>query len=421
MVSCVGGSGMLSNSATIDTNNKRHNIIVWGVAFLILVYIGRIQEIVPFLSALHIGKIAVFFALALLLLSPDKRHLVRGLLSIPQVKYILGISFLGMLSIPYSYWPAQSAGMMVNWLKALLFIFLLIISVHSLHDARKIVWAFILTVTVLLAYSFINPKMVEGVRISVTGTYDTNDFALLLVMSLPMMFYLMVEERSYKKLFLLGVMAVTVLTILKTGSRGGLLSLAVVTGLILYRKGLKYSLKITPLVIVAAIFASFILDESHMDRFKTILEPTKDYNVTERIGRFQVWQNGLELMLENPILGVGAAAFPVAEGTKHEGGKWSAAHNAFIQIGAELGVGGLLLFSLMILRSILFVRKYDAGAVWFQRGLEASLCGFCVGGFFLSWAYSYVLYFFIGLTVVYMRIYYQALNDKRIPAKSFNK
>lgn len=414
MSKCLLGGGAIVqvNKSAAAQSVRRHNILIWGVIVLTAVYIGRVQEMLPFLSSLHIGKVAVLFALALFVLAPDKGRCVRGLWSFPQIKCILGITLFILLSVPYSHWPGLSFGIMVNWFKALLFIVLIVISVHSEEDVKKVLWAFVIIVTMLLLYSFVNPKIVEKTRITVTGTYDANDFALFLVMALPVMFYLMTEQRGVKKMLLWTVMAIAVVTIVKTGSRGGFLGLAVVGALILYRMGLKYSLKLVPLVVVAALILSFAVDESHTERLKTILDLEEDYNVSSAVGRVQVWKNGIELMLENPYLGVGAGAFPVAEGSKHEGGKWSAAHNTFIQIGAELGIAGLLLFSFMIFRSIHFVRKYDAGLPWLQRAIEASLLGFCVGGFFLSWAYSYVVYFFVCLAVVYMRIYRQRVFDE---------
>lgn len=105
-------------------------------------------------------------------------------------------------------------------------------------------------------------------------------------------------------------------------------------------------------------------------------------------------------MCENPVLGSGPGTFTVAEGLAHEGGKWSAAHNSFVQIGAELGVSGLALFILILYSSLASVRQRDGTSRWFEQGVEVGLYAFCVGGFFLSWAYSYAFYFFIALSIV---------------------
>src|ERR1043165_5782211 len=84
-----------------------------------------------------------------------------------------------------------------------------------------------------------------------------------------------------------------------------------------------------------------------------IIPPHEEYHLTAEEGRIQVWERGLGYMTSYPVFGVGVRNFPVAEGTispqarRQERGlpvRWGAAHNTYIQIGAELGIPGLLLF-----------------------------------------------------------------------------
>src|SRR5678815_3555338 len=83
-----------------------------------------------------------------------------------------------------------------------------------------------------------------------------------------------------------------------------------------------------------------------------------DYNRTDETGRVQIWKRGIGYMLSNPLLGVGAGNFPAAEGLLSPfaqrqqfgvGVRWSAAHNTLVQVGAELGVVGLVLFVALVL------------------------------------------------------------------------
>jgi len=79
----------------------------------------------------------------------------------------------------------------------------------------------------------------------------------------------------------------------------------------------------------------------------TIIKPEEDYNRTAEEGRVKIWKRGIGYMMLHPVFGVGAANFPVAEGTISPlagrtevglGVKWGAAHDSFVQIGAELGI-----------------------------------------------------------------------------------
>src|SRR5262249_2759067 len=107
--------------------------------------------------------------------------------------------------------------------------------------------------------------------------------------------------------------------------------------------------------------------------------------------RWGVWQTALRLMLENAVIGVGAGGYETAEGLSHGGaGRWSAAHNAFLQIGAELGLVGLSLFIFLIYRvlnncrHVIRLAQHEAptaDVVWLAKSVELSVYGYIVAGF----------------------------------------
>jgi O-antigen ligase len=123
-------------------------------------------------------------------------------------------------------------------------------------------------------------------------------------------------------------------------------------------------------------------------------------------------------MLHNPVVGVGVAAYSVAEGgsdlakslaAEGHGFKWSVAHNSFLETGAELGIPGGLVFI-----ALLGVTAYGLSAFsprgkwsrWITRRemalaqmLIGALVGFSVAGFFVSAEYFAYLYFILGLAV----------------------
>src|SRR5205823_12778505 len=126
-------------------------------------------------------------------------------------------------------------------------------------------------------------------------------------------------------------------------------------------------------------------------------------------------------------LGVGINGFETAQGLSHGGGGyWQAAHNSFLQIGVELGVPGLIVFVLWILWTLKGLRRLQAqpktmsvlpGLTRQQEAttspnplaplagaLEISLWGFVIGGFFISQAYSGMLYVVLALSLVCIRL-----------------
>ena len=142
-----------------------------------------------------------------------------------------------------------------------------------------------------------------------------------------------------------------------------------------------------------------------------------DYNRTGETGHFQISKRGVGYMLGHPMLGVGPSNFQTAEGTISPlaerqqfgiGVRWSAAHNTFIQAGAELGFPGLFFFTAILATAFRALRRSQRGASAtmdtgrapeLTRALTASLIGFLIGSLFLSLTYSEMLYTLLAMVV----------------------
>src|SRR5207247_6481381 len=100
------------------------------------------------------------------------------------------------------------------------------------------------------------------------------------------------------------------------------------------------------------------------------------------------------------------------------GVRWGAAHNTFIQVGAELGVPGLLLFIGLIATAFRSLRRVTrlagrsgpAGTDLSRlaQALTAALIGFVTGSFFLSLAYHDILYTLLAFTLALAKIAHHA-------------
>jgi len=202
--------------------------------------------------------------------------------------------------------------------------------------------------------------------------------------------------------------------IIKTDSRGGFLGLvAVVMVLMLQIKTLEKRGLFGILIILLVLIIGFLqfADEGYLDRLSTMLTPSKDYNMSSSTGRLQIWQRGIEMMIMNPVLGVGVFNFMTADGVlfAEAGARYQAAHNSFVQIGAELGVPGFIAFCLLFWRTIKHLRIISSGII--ENGsaptqntviaysVIGAFAGFLVSGFFLSAAYISSLYFLFAMSV----------------------
>ena len=223
------------------------------------------------------------------------------------------------------------------------------------------------------------------------------------------------------------VVAITALVmiltaIVKSGSRGGFIGLIAVALYVLLRyRAIPSRVRLMVTVAGVALFLGFASDK-YWTMMGTILHPTADYNYTDSEGRLEVWKRGVGYMLHSPIVGVGVAAYPIAEGgsdlalsqaAEGRGFKWSVAHNSFLETGAELGIPGLVFIAMLVVTGSTLARISPRGrfAPWISRRemalaqmLIGSLIAFAVAGIFVSAEYFAYLYFLLALAVGLIKI-----------------
>jgi O-antigen ligase len=225
--------------------------------------------------------------------------------------------------------------------------------------------------------------------------------------------------RSSLRFVHLGIALLLLLATLKTQSRGGFLALCAI-GLVGLAVGTWQQRAWTFAgVLLASLTIAVAGDDATKARFLSILKPNEDYNTWTTDGRVEVWKRGVGFMVTHPLLGVGIANYEIADGTLSEkalvrngkGLKFSAAHNAYVQIGAELGFGGLIAFICMIVfamtdaeraaRRIAISRDRLSPESIHRTLLRTSvmsLSSILVSAIFLSFAYSAALMFFVAVT-----------------------
>jgi O-antigen ligase len=400
-------------------NNNQNDLILYGVQLCLLVVVCRIQEVFPFLIPLHLGKGSMLIVLLLYFVTPNP-HPHVFLWQLPQVKIVLFIYMLCLLSIPFSVYRSQSFEHAVyQFSMTLLLLCMLVYVVTEANSLRKILWTFMSGVTLLAFFTVTSNR--PG-RLSASGTYDPNDIAMLFVITIPLIYFFIANQKGMKKKVLIGMLIIILAAFISTVSRGGFLGLITIAVLIAIKdKGRSWLVKLFVLGSFVFIFLQ-LAPESYWMRIQTIFSYEQDYNVTAEHGRMTLWSKGINLMLENPITGVGSGAIVVGIGQTFDGGigKWLTVHNAFVQIGAELGLGGLFLFILLIatcfyqLRKLRIKYSHTSGVchdyLWLISALEISLYGYCVTAMFISSAYFAMFYFLVALCCIIQKLDLLSLN-----------
>lgn len=396
-----------------------------GMVFLVLftmITVGRIADPFPFLWPLRLGLVTGGIALLFWMFSPSSlREKIPT--EIPQVKYVLMLLGLAVVLIPLSVWPGNSFWFVTEGhIKSVLLFLLVIYWCRSYQDIRRLIWACCLGVIGLMVSGlFITHALRSDGRFSAGSTnYDPNDLALVLATLLPMMLFLLTSKRPLVKLAVGGMVALSIHGIILTQSRGGFVALVAVGSLIIFRSKLNRSIKFFGVAISVLVFV-ILAGSAFWDRIETIWNPQTEYDLT--LGdRTQIWGNALNLMVEYPW-GTGPGSFRIAEGLSHGGkGVWNAPHNTYLQVGVELGIAGLGVFLVLLVRTLNDLRRLQGnfngtrayrGVSELASTLEISLWGFIVGAFFLSQAYSMLLYFLLGLSLAFLRLAWSPLRTAK--------
>jgi probable O-glycosylation ligase (exosortase A-associated) len=236
--------------------------------------------------------------------------------------------------------------------------------------------------------------------------YDNNDLALALNMVLPLMiFFARTWGTRRGRLIWAGVAGSTVLAVLFTYSRGGVVALAAVLGVLLLRsrQRLPALVAVVAVLVVAMVFAP----PAWVDRVSSITDYEEDSSVN---GRFNSWAFAWNLALARPLVGGGFGTFTpdLFQVYAPDPDTVVVAHSIYFDMLATQGFVGLLLFLSLLLTSLwraerLRRRSLRCGAVWFAgcaEALQLSVIAFMVGGAFLSQSWHEIFYHFVAALVL---------------------
>lgn len=238
---------------------------------------------------------------------------------------------------------------------------------------------------------------------------DNNEFALALVMTIPMLRFLQLQlSNKWARLGMTAVMLLCAVAVLGSQSRGAFLAIAAMTGLFWLRGNNKLSVGFILLLAVPLMLA--FMPEEWATRMSTISDYQSDRSA---LGRISAWWTAWGVATHYPF-GAGfdvarpdlVAMFSPYPDFVH------AAHSIYFQILGNHGFIGLLLFL-----AIWGVTWNSAG--WLRREgqknsqsrwcadlgtmCQVSLIGYLVGGAFLSLSYFDLPYNIMILVVLTRR------------------
>lgn len=370
------------------------------IFLIVLVVLARMPELFKILVPLHLGKIA--FASGFLSLF----FLPKGLLGklkdgVPFARFLFLLFIMAMASVPFSVWGTGALNSLLSFSRILFFSCCLVLLSASGHLNQYRI-ALICGVSLLAGVMIFSH---DAGRLSAGSTYDPNDIALVLVTFLPVILAETFNGNMALRGVYLGLGTLVLLGVVLTGSRGAIIAIGV-QALYFVLTAKKYRLFALGLVLAGGLVVVSIADQSLWDRFARLTGQSDivDYNLEDRAGRLEIWKNGLKIVADNPVLGVGVGMF----GTAHfllDGKIGLTAHNTYLQFAAELGLPGLILYLAMLCSAWRLITRHveqsdQAGARARWTALKIGLVGFGSASFFVSAAYSTTLYYLLGLVAV---------------------
>ncbi|MBL8753648.1 MAG: putative O-glycosylation ligase, exosortase A system-associated [Planctomycetes bacterium] len=236
---------------------------------------------------------------------------------------------------------------------------------------------------------------------------DNNDFALALVMNVPLLWYLGREElhRPWVRRATLAAVFLTVVTIVLTHSRGAFLALSMTALWIAWRSG--HLVRAFGFLGCLALLFPLVAPPEVLERLASIGD-TKESSANARL---TAWATALRMIGDNPILGVGLRNFqprypdysvvPLgADSTTY------VAHNSYLQIWAESGSLAFVVYLALMAsvfvacRKVYAMSRARADLRWagtYARMMEATMVGFMVGAFFLNRGHFDLIYHWLAL------------------------
>lgn len=366
------------------------------------------------------GTLSSLIPLSLFVLCVFARGLqpVEEIVRDPLTKWLLTYSGLITLSIVHAEVTLYSYNIFI---KVLGYIFLSFIIVRVVTSYQRLRGVFIMLITTHLFLLWMNPSVVLDPQQRHTiegGSFlgDGNDFALSVCILLPMAIHLALNARSiWRRLLWWGVLALLMLSIIGTSSRGGTLGLIAVVGylwLVTPRKVLTL-LGIGLAVVIVLAYAPSL----YFQRMGTIGSYEEE---SSAMGRITAWKASLRMCADHPLLGVGTGQFPTKFGSHYRHFvvdaytyPWMTAHSMYFLVVGELGLPGIMVLLMLVFGNIrassLLRRHLLATPIPDEHQrmvsarllylLNASMVGLAVSGAFLSVAYYPHLFVLTGLMV----------------------
>ena len=406
------------------------------LVFLLLSY-SRIFDFQG--ASLHLPLITSLIAFTITILSGRIQYAFNSRIGICLAAFTVWL----ILAIPFSVWQGGSFHVFTDlWSKSFLVFVMVASLIQTVRQCRLAMYSIAGGVLVVVGLCLYFRATGEDGRLQLPAGMLTNpnDVAQVILLGMPFLVFMMIRKRGFpfQRIFAGLCLLPLFIVLFKTGSRGGLLTLAVLSLLSFARAPLATKVKLAGAVILIAVICFPLLPQNIRDRYRTVYtnETDTDVSVAQESSeeRYQLLLTSLRLTFQHPLLGVGPGQFQVASTdaahATHSFAHWRETHNVYTQVSSEEGLPAAFLYIAALVycfKELGAVRKMyrraqaslptaslpasasenigekydDISAMAFC--LTLSLISFAVFGFFSSMAYLFFFPTLAGLIAAFGR------------------
>lgn len=392
-----------------------------GLMLYLLIYLLRIGELYPALAPLRSERIVGILTLFSFLFRQIQQHGHIAFDRSKQTRHLLWLQLATFASIPFAYWRLGAWNGSIDFLRIVIFYFLIVQIVDTKERLRKFVFLYstlIAYIAYLAVYDYLRGAILfaQDIERAIGATSaggGPNELGATMATTIPLFILLSFHKPlgKWRILFFVGL-GLLLFTLVTTGSRSGVLGFLAGIGYLWWRSRNRLVLGVAGLVAVALLFA--VMPEQYKGRYETMAENPIEGTGNERL---MVWAKGLHMVADRPLFGVGIRCFGTANALGYSGGgrrSYLESHSLYVQVPAELGLIGALAFFGFILETMRLNRRAARAIAgrpdWqlesiFLTGFQAGIVALLITGVFGHSLMRPTWYLYAAMGIAIVRLY----------------
>ena len=292
--------------------------------------------------------------------------------------------------------------------------------IRTTRDLKLVLWTLV-GIILLTAASAVPSR--GGYRLAATlgiaAAGNANWFAFFCVFGMAFLWsYRQAVRRNWLRLLFNAAVGGLAISVLLTGSRSGLLNLALLFALMTLqgRFSLKKQIQIALVMLLAGYGALSMLTASHFERLGNIPFIGDASSVTTKgaestAGRLSYLREGVKMVVESPLIGIGIGNFTWYY-EKQSGRVGSSPHNSYLAAAVEGGIPALLLYLMVFgytFRHFGRVERetHDPELRAIASGLRLGMIVFLFFSLFAEFWLNIMTYLLVGCAIVLKRVHEQ--------------